>query len=100
MERDRLLNLLYASREIFDLPGVGVPVLINIAKIDTRIGDGALAQLGALMVLVNELDSLFQPDRDEDADRDRTDVKEEVLPGVVGRLRRMNVDHEAFSSGG
>ena len=99
MERDRLLNLLYASREIFDLPGVGVPVLINIAKIEPRIGDGALAQLDTLMVLVNELDGLFEADRDEDADRDRTDVKEEVLPGVVGRLWRMNVDHGAFSEG-
>jgi hypothetical protein len=54
--------------------------LINIAKIDPRIGVGGLAQLGTLMVLVNELDGLFEADRDEDADRDRTDVNEEVLP--------------------
>jgi hypothetical protein len=95
IERDRLPNLLYASREILDLPGVGVPVLINIAKIEPSIGVGGLAQLGTLMVLVNELDGLFEADRDEDADRDRTDVNEEVFPGVIGLLRRVNVDHGA-----
>jgi len=40
--RDRLPNLFYASREIFDLPGVGFPVLIYIAKIEPRIGVAAL----------------------------------------------------------
>jgi len=45
------------------------------------------------MVLVNEFDGLFEADRDEDADRDRTDVNEEVLPGVVGLMRWVNVDH-------
>jgi len=45
------------------------------------------------MALMNELDGLFEADRDKNADRDCTDVNEEVLPGVIGLLWRVNVDH-------
>ena len=71
--------------------------MIDIAKIEPRIGVGGLAQLRALMALVKDLDGLFEADRDENADRNRTDVNQKVLPGVIRRLRRMNVDLGAFS---
>jgi len=41
-----------------NLPGVRVPVLINIAKIDPRVGDGPLAKFDKLMMLVDALHSL------------------------------------------
>jgi hypothetical protein len=45
------------------------------------------------MILVNELDGLFESDGDEDPEGDGADVDEEVGPCVGRVVGRVDVDH-------
>ena len=55
--------------------------------------DKPLASVFPFMAMVEKLDGLLQTDGDEQADDDSGDVDEEVLPGVRGFVRRMNIEH-------
>ena len=61
------------------------------------VGDGALAKLMQLMAPMDVLDGLLQAESDKDSEDDGADVDEEIGPGVVGLMRRVDVDHGAFS---
>ena len=47
----------------------------------------------ALMEMMKVLDSLLEPESEQEADGDGRDVDEEFAPGVGGVWRGMNVDH-------
>jgi hypothetical protein len=52
-----------------------------------------LAKLRHLMTVVEVLDGLFEPNRDEQADCDGRDVDEKILPRSYGFVGCMNVEH-------
>ena len=43
-------NLLDAGGEVFDLASVGVAILVDVMKVNVRVGDGALAQVVSIIV--------------------------------------------------
>jgi hypothetical protein len=50
-------------------------------------------ELLTLVAMVEKLDSLLEPDRNQKADRNRRDVDKKIFPRVDGSVGSMNVEH-------
>ena len=73
---DVLLNVLMEQRDIF------LHFLVQ-----------RRASFGDLVSMMEELDGLFQSNGNEQADDDRREMNEEVLPGVDSFVGSVNVEH-------
>ena len=52
-----------------------------------------LARLRGELTVMHRLDGRLEPERDQQAHRDRQQVDDEVAPAVDGFMRRMDIEH-------
>lgn len=84
---------LQAFGEVLFMRMQGVDIVSGDLCVVFDLFDEPLASVFPFMAMVEKLDGLLQTDGDEQADDDSGDVDEEVLPGVRGFVRRMNIEH-------
>src|SRR6202011_5175231 len=77
---------------IQDALGVG-NVVLDISPIRLSISLECCCQLLALVAVVQELDSLFKADGDDQANEDGGNVNQEILPRMDGLVGSVRIKH-------